>query len=101
MCAEGEGRDIEGPARPVYHTDEIAAMLGITEQHTRKLLREGKLLGRRIGGTWYINREYFDALVRCGLDYGGRAAGALLPLALTVYELAQRAWPWLDQLLPG
>lgn len=36
---------------------EVAARLGYSEQHTRLLLRQGKVRGAKIGRDWMILRE--------------------------------------------
>jgi excisionase family DNA binding protein len=38
----------------LYDVPEIAAILGITDRTVRKMLREGKFKGRRLGKRWYV-----------------------------------------------
>ena len=38
-------------------TKDAAAELGYTVQHTRLLIREGKLAGRKFGRDWMVVRE--------------------------------------------
>lgn len=36
---------------------EAAALLGYTVQHVRRLVRENRLQGRKVGRDWVITRE--------------------------------------------
>ena len=51
----------------MYSTREAAKKLGISDRRVRKLLTEGRIKGRKLGGTWVIlhfnytkKREYKD-----------------------------------------
>jgi len=38
----------------MYSTKEAARILGISDRRVRKLLSEGRIKGRKLGGTWVI-----------------------------------------------
>lgn len=42
---------------------EVAVFLRLTESTVYKLAQEGKLPGRKIGGTWGFSREQVEALM--------------------------------------
>jgi len=48
----------------LFDVEELAEQLGIQEKTIRKLLREGRLKGRKLARRWYVSsealREYFS-----------------------------------------
>lgn len=48
------------PTRAVYDVPQMAEILGISTGIVRKLLREGQIPGKRIGGVWRAHRATFD-----------------------------------------
>lgn len=38
----------------MWSTKEAAKALGISEQRVRKLLAEGRIEGKKVGGTWVV-----------------------------------------------
>lgn len=38
-------------------TRDAAKLLGYTVQHVRRLIREGRILGTRLGRDWLVDRE--------------------------------------------
>ena len=38
----------------MWSTKEAAKELGISERRVRKLLEEGRIKGKKIGGTWVV-----------------------------------------------
>ena len=55
------------PSRQTYSSADMAAILGIKEEVVRRLLRDGELPGRRIGGVWRVHRATFDQWVETEL----------------------------------
>lgn len=45
-------------------TQQAADVLNYTVQHTRLLIRQGRLQGVKIGRDWLIRRDSFDRFVR-------------------------------------
>jgi len=49
----------------LFTLDELSEKLGITTVTLRTYIKEGKIKGRKAGGTWYISeealREFFRA----------------------------------------
>jgi excisionase family DNA binding protein len=45
-------------------TQQAADVLNYTIQHTRLLIRQGRLHGVKIGRDWLIRRDSFDQFVR-------------------------------------
>jgi len=41
----------------LYSVDEVAEMLKSTKPTMRAYFREGKLIGRKISGKWYITED--------------------------------------------
>ena len=41
----------------LYSVDELAEKLGVTKVTIRAYLREGKLIGKKVGGNWYISED--------------------------------------------
>ncbi|PKP61338.1 hypothetical protein CVT91_03435 [Candidatus Atribacteria bacterium HGW-Atribacteria-1] len=41
----------------LYNVDEVAEMLKSTKPTMRAYFREGKLIGRKISGKWYITED--------------------------------------------
>lgn len=62
------------PSRQVYNVAEMAEILNMTTAIVRKLLRQGDLPGRRIGGEWRVHRATFDAWVES--EFGAEARSA-------------------------
>jgi excisionase family DNA binding protein len=60
--------------RATYNVGEMATILDLSEDAVRKLLRAGKLPGRRIGGVWRVHRGAFDAWVETELGAEARSA---------------------------
>jgi excisionase family DNA binding protein len=48
----------------LYDVEELSEKLGIQERTVRKLLKDGKLRGRKLAKKWYVSseslREYFS-----------------------------------------
>ena len=44
-------------------TKDAAELLGYTVQHVRRLIREGRLQGRRLGRDWIVDKESVDRYV--------------------------------------
>lgn len=40
-----------------YTTEELSKILGITLQTLRKYIKSGKLKGKKIGGTWFVDES--------------------------------------------
>lgn len=38
----------------MWSTKQAASRLGISEQRVRKLLAEGRIKGKKLGGTWVV-----------------------------------------------
>lgn len=45
-------------------TQQAADVLNYSVQHTRLLIRQGRLQGEKIGRDWLIRRDSFDQFVR-------------------------------------
>lgn len=50
-----------GDQNDLVSTKEAANLLGYTVQHTRLLIREGKLDARKLGRDWLLVREKVEA----------------------------------------
>ena len=48
--------------KDILTAEEVAELLRIHPYTVRRLAREGKLPGFRIGGQWRFNRKEFEAL---------------------------------------
>lgn len=44
-------------------TSDIAEKLGVTRQTVFNWIKSGKLFGLKIGGTWRVYQEDFDAFI--------------------------------------
>ncbi|NJL06764.1 MAG: helix-turn-helix domain-containing protein [Chloroflexaceae bacterium] len=53
----------------LYTTAEVAEQLGVSVQLVRKLMREGKIKGRKIGNAWYIPAEAVKSYLTTGEGY--------------------------------
>lgn len=47
----------------LYTIQDVAAILAISEEHTRRLTREGKLRGRKFGRVWRFTEEDLEAFI--------------------------------------
>jgi len=59
----------ETPSREMYTSTEMAAILGVTEETVRRMLRRGELPGRRLGGIWLCHRPRFHRWIET--EFGG------------------------------
>lgn len=50
--------------QPLLSVGEAAKRLERSTEQVRRYLREGRLLGRRIGGQWFIERSTLDHFVQ-------------------------------------
>ena len=50
------------PHRRFYDATEAAAVLGVSPDHVRRMVREGRLPGRRIGRLYRLPMQQIDAL---------------------------------------
>jgi hypothetical protein len=63
----------------LLNVSETAKALRRSTEQVRRYLREGTLVGRRIGGQWFIDRAdaaAFQARQRAGSDFMSRLAAA-------------------------
>jgi len=48
----------------LYAVEELAQLLGIQETTVRKILREGKISGRKLAKRWYVSEDSLQAYFR-------------------------------------
>lgn len=46
----------------LYTVKEAAKELGISEQRVRRLLAEGRIKGKKLGGTWVVLNPFYTKL---------------------------------------
>lgn len=51
-------------SRPV-RAEDVASYLGKSAKEVRRLAREGKIPGRKVGGVWYFNPRRIAEMVGC------------------------------------
>ncbi len=48
----------------LFEVEDLAETLGLHDRTIRKLLREGRLRGRKLGKRWYVTEESLKAYFR-------------------------------------
>ena len=48
----------------LYAVEELAELLSIKESTVRKILREGKIPGRKLAKRWYVSEDSLQAYFR-------------------------------------
>jgi len=41
----------------ILRAGDVASLMGLSEQHTRRLMAAGMIPAKQIGRRWYVNRE--------------------------------------------
>lgn len=41
----------------LFDVDELSGKLGVTKITIRSYLREGRLIGKKVGGNWYVSED--------------------------------------------
>lgn len=41
----------------LFDVDELSNKLGVTKITIRTYLREGRLIGKKVGGNWYVSED--------------------------------------------
>jgi excisionase family DNA binding protein len=59
-----EGLMGQGIELPPYKVDEVARLMGVSEQVVRGALREGRLPAFRVGKQWLIPRGRLNRILR-------------------------------------
>jgi excisionase family DNA binding protein len=56
-------------------TKKAAAMLGLSQDHVRRLLEQGKLKGKRIGNSWVVLDLNYERKRKLKTRKGGKQDG--------------------------
>ncbi len=56
------------PDKDVLDVDDVAALMDLNTETVRRLAREGKLPGRKVGGAWRFSRPALLAWLAGGQD---------------------------------
>lgn len=59
--SSAHGTPTAAPVRVEISTDTAALALGCSVEYVRRLCRSGRILGRRIGRAWLVDRASLDA----------------------------------------
>lgn len=54
--------------KQLLRSEDVAELLGISEQVVRRKFRSGELPGVKIGAFWYLPAEAFEGLVKSGME---------------------------------
>lgn len=48
----------------LYSIRELSEILGVTNTTLRAYLREGRIFGQKVGGSWYVSEESLQEFFR-------------------------------------
>lgn len=54
--------------KDIYTTNEVAEMFGVTTRTIRNYLKDGRLQGRKIGGSWRFSQEDLENFIATETD---------------------------------